>query len=159
MFASLSYTLRFTEGKPPKDVLYRWSTAEGALIQYDPPHRLTSQKHVVGHAEVGQEAQFLIDDADVQPARVARVMDSHRAAVDGEPSERIPGGGGEVRADHLQEAVEDLSVMIPVPLPGQVAIGVPEFCEDLLRFIAESNERLLPLAFPKGPYPVQGDLS
>lgn len=34
VFASLSYTLRFTEGKPPKDVLYRWSTAEGALIQY-----------------------------------------------------------------------------------------------------------------------------
>jgi membrane protease YdiL (CAAX protease family) len=34
LFASLSYALRFTEGKPPKDVLYQWSTAEGALIQY-----------------------------------------------------------------------------------------------------------------------------
>ena len=34
VFASLSYALRFTEGKPPKDVLYRWSTGEGALIQY-----------------------------------------------------------------------------------------------------------------------------
>jgi membrane protease YdiL (CAAX protease family) len=33
-FASVSYALRFTEGKPPKDVLYRWSTAEGELIQY-----------------------------------------------------------------------------------------------------------------------------
>ena len=33
-FASLSYALRFTEGKPPKDVLYQWATAEGALIQY-----------------------------------------------------------------------------------------------------------------------------
>ena len=34
LFASLSYALRFTEGKPPKDVLYQWSTVEGALIQY-----------------------------------------------------------------------------------------------------------------------------
>jgi uncharacterized protein len=33
-FATLSYTLRFTEGKPPKDLLYKWSTAEGNLIQF-----------------------------------------------------------------------------------------------------------------------------
>jgi uncharacterized protein len=33
-FATLSYTLRFTEGKPPKDLLYRWSTVEGNLIQF-----------------------------------------------------------------------------------------------------------------------------
>ena len=33
-FASLSYTLRFTEGKPPKDLLYKWSTVEGNLIQF-----------------------------------------------------------------------------------------------------------------------------
>jgi uncharacterized protein len=33
-FASLSYALRFTEGKPPKDLLYRWSTFESGLIQY-----------------------------------------------------------------------------------------------------------------------------
>jgi membrane protease YdiL (CAAX protease family) len=33
-FASLSYALRFGEGKPPKDLLYRWSTAESSLIQY-----------------------------------------------------------------------------------------------------------------------------
>jgi membrane protease YdiL (CAAX protease family) len=34
VFASLSYTLRFTEGKPPKDLLYKWSTVEGNLIQF-----------------------------------------------------------------------------------------------------------------------------
>ena len=34
LFATLSYSLRFTEGKPPKDILYRWTTAEGALIQF-----------------------------------------------------------------------------------------------------------------------------
>jgi len=34
LFATLSYTLRFTEGKPPKDLLYKWSTVEGNLIQF-----------------------------------------------------------------------------------------------------------------------------
>lgn len=33
-FASLSYALRFTGGKPPKDVLYKWSTVEANLIQF-----------------------------------------------------------------------------------------------------------------------------
>ena len=34
VFASLSYAGRFSGGKPPKDLLYRWSTAESGLIQY-----------------------------------------------------------------------------------------------------------------------------
>jgi len=34
IFATLSYSLRFTEGKPPKDVLYRWTTVESGLIQF-----------------------------------------------------------------------------------------------------------------------------
>jgi membrane protease YdiL (CAAX protease family) len=33
-FATLSYTFRFTEGKPPKNLLYKWSTVEGNLIQF-----------------------------------------------------------------------------------------------------------------------------
>jgi len=33
-FATLSYTLRFTTGKPPKDLLYKWSTAAGTLFQF-----------------------------------------------------------------------------------------------------------------------------
>lgn len=33
-FASLSYALRFTEGKPDKDVLYQWSTVANSLIQF-----------------------------------------------------------------------------------------------------------------------------
>ena len=33
-FASLSYASRFTGGKPPKDLLYRWSAVESGLIQY-----------------------------------------------------------------------------------------------------------------------------
>jgi membrane protease YdiL (CAAX protease family) len=33
-FGSLSYASRFAEGKPPDDVLYRWSTLEGNLIQF-----------------------------------------------------------------------------------------------------------------------------
>jgi membrane protease YdiL (CAAX protease family) len=33
-FASLSYALRFSEGKPPKDLLYQWSTFTSVLIQY-----------------------------------------------------------------------------------------------------------------------------
>jgi membrane protease YdiL (CAAX protease family) len=33
-FATLSYTLRFTTGKPPKDLLYKWSTVWGNLIQF-----------------------------------------------------------------------------------------------------------------------------
>jgi CAAX protease family protein len=33
-FAALSYSLRFTEGKPPKDLLYKWSTVAGNLFQF-----------------------------------------------------------------------------------------------------------------------------
>jgi uncharacterized protein len=33
-FATLSYTFRFTEGQPPRDLLYKWSTVEGNLIQF-----------------------------------------------------------------------------------------------------------------------------
>jgi membrane protease YdiL (CAAX protease family) len=33
-FTTLSYTLRFTSGKPPKDLLYRWSTVVGNLVQF-----------------------------------------------------------------------------------------------------------------------------
>jgi membrane protease YdiL (CAAX protease family) len=33
-FASLSYAVRFTEGKPDTDVLYEWSTAANTLVQY-----------------------------------------------------------------------------------------------------------------------------
>ena len=33
-FASLSYAVRFTEGKPSKDILYQWSTVANQLIQY-----------------------------------------------------------------------------------------------------------------------------
>jgi membrane protease YdiL (CAAX protease family) len=34
VFATLSYTLRFTSGKPPKDLLYKWSTVAGNLVQF-----------------------------------------------------------------------------------------------------------------------------
>jgi len=34
VFATLTYSLRFSEGKPPKDILYQWSTAGGGLVQY-----------------------------------------------------------------------------------------------------------------------------
>ena len=34
LFATLSYSIRFTEGKPPKDLLYQWSTVWGGLIQF-----------------------------------------------------------------------------------------------------------------------------
>ncbi len=33
-FTTLSYTLRFTSGKPPKDLLYRWSTVVGNVVQF-----------------------------------------------------------------------------------------------------------------------------
>jgi membrane protease YdiL (CAAX protease family) len=34
VFASLSYAIRFTEGKPDKNVLYEWSTVANGLVQY-----------------------------------------------------------------------------------------------------------------------------
>jgi membrane protease YdiL (CAAX protease family) len=34
VFAALSYTLRFTEGEPPEDFLYEWSTVVGNLFQF-----------------------------------------------------------------------------------------------------------------------------
>ena len=33
-FASLSYAVRFTEGKPDPNVLYEWSTVANSLVQY-----------------------------------------------------------------------------------------------------------------------------
>ena len=33
-FTTLSYALRFTSGKPPKDMLYKWSTVVGNLVQF-----------------------------------------------------------------------------------------------------------------------------
>jgi membrane protease YdiL (CAAX protease family) len=33
-FTTLSYTLRFTSGTPPKDLLYKWSTVVGNLVQF-----------------------------------------------------------------------------------------------------------------------------
>ena len=33
-FGGLTYAVRFTEGKPPKDYLYDWSTVVGGLIQF-----------------------------------------------------------------------------------------------------------------------------
>lgn len=33
-FATLSYSVRVSEGKPPKDYLYEWSTFVGGLIQF-----------------------------------------------------------------------------------------------------------------------------
>jgi membrane protease YdiL (CAAX protease family) len=33
-FTTLSYALRFTSGKPPKDLLYKWSTVVGNLVQF-----------------------------------------------------------------------------------------------------------------------------
>lgn len=34
VFAAISYTFRFTGGKPPKDVLYQWASVEASLIQF-----------------------------------------------------------------------------------------------------------------------------
>ena len=34
LFSTLSYSSRFTEGKPDKDVLYKWSTAVAGLVQF-----------------------------------------------------------------------------------------------------------------------------
>jgi membrane protease YdiL (CAAX protease family) len=34
LFATLSYSIRFTEGKPPKDLLYQWSAVGSELIQF-----------------------------------------------------------------------------------------------------------------------------
>jgi membrane protease YdiL (CAAX protease family) len=34
VYASLSYTLRFTEGRPPEDLLYKWTTVEANLVQF-----------------------------------------------------------------------------------------------------------------------------
>lgn len=33
-FAALSYSFRFTEGKPPEDLLYKWSTVVGNVFQF-----------------------------------------------------------------------------------------------------------------------------
>jgi membrane protease YdiL (CAAX protease family) len=34
LFSTLSYSSRFTEGKPDKDTLYKWSTAVAGLVQF-----------------------------------------------------------------------------------------------------------------------------
>jgi len=53
-FATLSYSLRFSEGKPPKDVLYKWSTAVGNLFQF-----VVIGAIVYGIAGLGERRQLL----------------------------------------------------------------------------------------------------
>jgi uncharacterized protein len=53
-FATLSYSLRFSEGKPPKDVLYKWSTAVGNLFQF-----AVIAAIVYGIAGLGERRQVL----------------------------------------------------------------------------------------------------
>ena len=53
-FATLSYSLRFSEGKPPKDVLYKWSTVAGNLFQYAVIGAI-----VYGIAGLGERRQLL----------------------------------------------------------------------------------------------------
>jgi hypothetical protein len=54
VFAALSYTFRFTEGKPPKDLLYQWTTVEGNLIQF-----AVIAAIVYGIAGLGRRRQLL----------------------------------------------------------------------------------------------------
>jgi len=53
-FATLSYSLRFTEGKPPRDVLYKWSTVVGNLFQFAVIGAI-----VYGIAGLGERRQLL----------------------------------------------------------------------------------------------------
>jgi membrane protease YdiL (CAAX protease family) len=53
-FATLSYSLRFTEGKPPKDLLYKSSTVAGNLIQF-----AIIAAIVYGIAGLGDRRRFL----------------------------------------------------------------------------------------------------
>jgi membrane protease YdiL (CAAX protease family) len=53
-FAALSYSLRFSEGKPPKDLLYKWSTVVGNLFQF-----AVIAAIVYGIAGLGERRQLL----------------------------------------------------------------------------------------------------
>lgn len=54
LFATISYTARFTGGKPAKDTLYKWSTAVGGLAQF-----LVIALIVYGIAGLGNRRELL----------------------------------------------------------------------------------------------------
>jgi membrane protease YdiL (CAAX protease family) len=68
VFASLSYGVRFTEGKPPRNLLYKWSTAEANLIQFGVILAI-----VYGIAGLGNRRQLLALRRPTSWATAARV--------------------------------------------------------------------------------------
>ncbi len=67
-FASLSYADRWTSGKPPKDVLYRWSTLAGFLAQY-----FVIALIVWGIAGLGRRADLLALRRPTSWSRAAKI--------------------------------------------------------------------------------------
>jgi membrane protease YdiL (CAAX protease family) len=54
LFATLSYSVRFSSGKPDRDTLYRWSTAVAGLVQF-----LVVALIVYGIAGLGRRRELL----------------------------------------------------------------------------------------------------
>jgi len=68
VFSALSYSVRFTEGKPPRNLLYKWSTAEANLIQFGVIFAI-----VWGIAGLGNRRQLLALRRPTSWATAARV--------------------------------------------------------------------------------------
>ena len=71
--------------------LARLAVLRAAVDEAQPP-RLAPQRDVLGHREVRDQVQLLVDDADAAPVRIARAGDLHQLAVQPDLA-RVPGLG------------------------------------------------------------------
>ena len=71
----------------------------------------------------------------------------------------MPGGRLEIRPDDGEQLLENVLVVVLVPLSGQVAIGVRQLREEIVGLVANSGTRLFPSRLAKGPDAIDRYLS
>jgi hypothetical protein len=78
--------------------------------------------------------------------------------VESKSGERLPGGRREAWPHEGEQLLENVLVVFPVPLPGQLAAGVFELREKSFDLRAAARQRLLAPRLVKGPGAVDRDL-
>src|SRR5208283_3997173 len=80
-----------------------------------------------------------------------------RVAIDGEPSEGFPGIRLEIRLHDCQELLEDVPVVVEVPLARELAVGIGELSEKAIRLVQPRHGFAAKL-LPQRPDLVDGHL-
>ena len=82
-----------------------------------------------------------------------------RPAFQGEGSKCLPRAGLEIRPDDGKQLLENVLVVVLVPLPGQVAIGIRQLRQEIIGLVAKASAWLLCPRFAKGPDAIDRYLS